>query len=426
LKNFIKTPEARKNDASARNLSIFYATKNHSVYILELLALMNKWRKDVLSPKVENKVPVKTIGITVNPVAGMGGAVGLKGTDGEAILKKAVSLGAKPIAPARAESFLSELQSANGGIRLVVGAGSMGEDGAKNCGFAHTILGERKRETNAEDTREIAGRMLDKGVDLLVFCGGDGTARDIQKAVNMHLPVLGVPTGVKMHSAVFAVNPQAAARVARSFLLGDLPLREAEVMDVDEEAFREGRVSAELYGYVLTPYEPRLIQENKMASPMTESELRNQAAIAIYVIENMKLDVIYIIGPGTTTRTIGDLLDAKKTLLGVDLFCNKAITTHDANEKQILEAIRGKTVQIIVTPIGGQGFIFGRGNQQISPEVIRRVGLDNIVVVATAGKLRSLKGLRVDTCDPNLDEALRSRKLKVMADYKTEYMIRLE
>ena len=184
--------------------------------------------------------------------------------------------------------------------------------------------------------------MADAGVDLLVFCGGDGTARDILKAVNMTLPVLGVPTGVKMHSAVFAVSPQAAARVAMNFLWSGLPLREVEVMDVDEKAFREGRLSAELYGYVLTPYEPHLIQENKMASPLTESELRNQAAIAIYVIENMKTDVIYIIGPGTTTRTIGDLLDEKKTLLGVDLFCNKKIIASDVNEKQILDSNTGK------------------------------------------------------------------------------------
>jgi predicted polyphosphate/ATP-dependent NAD kinase len=159
---------------------------------------------------------------------------------------------------------------------------------------------------------------------------------------------------------------------------------------------------------------------------MTESELRNHAAIGVYIIENMKPDVIYIIGPGTTTRTIGDLLDAKKTLLGVDLFCNKKIVASDVNEKQILEAIRGKTAQIIITPIGGQGFIFGRGNQQISPKVIRRVGLDNIIVVATESKLRSLKNLRVDTGDPKLDDAFRARSLKVVADYKTEYTLPVE
>lgn len=229
-----------------------------------------------------------------------------------------------------------------------------------------------------------------------------------------------------MHSAVFAVNPQAAARVTIRFLYGELPLKEAEVMDVDEKAFREGRLSAELYGYVLVPYEPHLIQANKLASPMTESELRDHAAIGVYIIENMKPDVIYVTGPGTTTRTIGDLLDAKKTLLGVDLFCNKKIAANDVNEKQILEAIDGKPVRIIVTPIGGQGFIFGRGNQQISPKVIRRVGLDNIIVIATEGKLRSLKALRVDTGDSNLDAAFRKRKIKVVANYKTEYEMQVE
>jgi predicted polyphosphate/ATP-dependent NAD kinase len=162
-----------------------------------------------------------------------------------------------------------------------------------------------------------------------------------------------------------------------------------------------------------------------MASPVTESEMRNQAAIAIYVIENMKTDVVYIIGPGTTTRTIGDLLDQKKTLLGVDLFFDKKLVAKDVNEKQILEKIKGKTTQIIVTPIGGQGFIFGRGNQQISPAVIREVGRDNIVVIAAKGKLRSLKSLRVDTGDSSIDDALRGH-IKVITDYKTERMMRVE
>ena len=208
--------------------------------------------------------------------------------------------------------------------------------------------------------------MVTSGIDLLVFCGGDGTTRDILKAVNMKVPVLGVPTGVKMHSAIFAVNPIAAARVALRFLWGGLPLREAEVMDIDEEAFRAGHLSAELYGYMLSPYEPHLIQGNKLESPVTENEVRNQAAIAIYIIEEMKPDIIYIVGPGTTTRTIADLLDQKKTLLGVDLFQNKKIVASDVNEKQILQSNKRKKAKIIVTPIGGQGFIFGRGNQQIS------------------------------------------------------------
>jgi len=374
----------------------------------------------------ESTHQVKTIGLIVNPVAGMGGAVGLKGTDGKEIVYRARFLGAKPVAPVRAQAFLSELKPAIQDVRLVVGAGSMGEDEAKGSGFIYEVLGESKEETDAEDTMALSKEMADAGVALLVFCGGDGTARDVQKAVGLSLPVMGVPTGVKMHSAVFAMTPQAAARVVTRFLYETLPLREAEVMDVDEKAFREGSVSAELYGYVLAPYEPHLIQVNKIASPMTESELRNHAAIGVYILETMKPDIVYIIGPGTTTRNIVTLLDAKKTLLGVDLFYNRRLVATDVNEKQILERIAGTAAKIIVTPIGGQGFIFGRGNQQISPEVIRRVGLDNIIVVATEGKLRTLSGLRVDTGNPVLDAAIRKHKVKVIADYKTEYLMSVD
>ena len=374
----------------------------------------------------EKPQPMKTLGFIINPIAGMGGAVGLKGTDGNEILKEAIKLGAKPVAPIRAETFLSELKQIGTPVKLIVGAGSLGEDEAKTVGWACKVLGERKDETGAEDTRSTAQMMLEEQVDLLVFCGGDGTARDVLKAVNTNFPVLGVPTGVKMHSAVFAVNPQAAARVAARFLLGDLPLRETEVMDVDEKAFREGRLSAELFGYLLTPYEPHLIQANKLASPLTESELRNQAAIAIYIIEEMKPNIIYIIGPGTTTRTIADLLDANKTLLGVDLYNAKKLVARDVNEMQILEAIRGKPAKIIVTPIGGQGFVFGRGNQQISQKVIRQVGLDNVLIVATDSKLRSLKSLRVDTGDAKLDAAIKKHGFRVITDYKIEQVVQVE
>jgi len=372
------------------------------------------------------KPQTKTIGFIVNPVAGMGGAVGLKGTDGKATLNKAIALGAKPVATERAETFLAELAPAKPHITLLVGAGKMGENQAKKGGFTYKVIGEPKQETTPKDTQDTAKQIAQAGADLLIFCGGDGTARDIQKAVDLKLPVLGVPTGVKMHSALFAISPQAAARVAMRFLWSGLPIREAEVMDVDEQAFREGRLSAELYGYMLSPYEPHLIQGNKMASPMTESEVENQAAIALYIIEQMQPDTLYIVGPGTTTRTIADLLDEKKTLLGVDLIENKKIIAKDVNEKQILQAIKGKTVRIIVTPIGGQGFIFGRGNQQISARVIRQVGIENIVVVATKSKLDRLESLRVDTGDAELDAEFRARGIKVVFDYKRTREIPIE
>jgi len=356
----------------------------------------------------------------------MGGAVGLKGTDGKEILNKAIALGAKPVASAKAEIFLSNLSSAKEHIKFLVGAGEMGQFQAKQLGLTCQVVGEAKTQTSPKDTQIIALQMKESKVDLLVFCGGDGTTRDILKAVGLSVPVLGVPTGVKMHSAVFAITPQAAARVTLRFLFAGLPLREAEVMDVDEQAFREGHVSAELYGYVLSPFEPHLIQGNKMESPITESEIQNQVAIALYVIEEMKPATLYIIGPGTTTRTIGDLLDQKKTLLGVDLFQNKEVMAKDVNEKKLLQAIVGRNAQIIVTPIGGQGFIFGRGNQQISAKVINKVGLDNIIVVATKSKLDRLDNLKVDTGDSKLDSDFRFRGISVISDYKIKREMAIE
>jgi predicted polyphosphate/ATP-dependent NAD kinase len=371
-------------------------------------------------------LPTKTVGFIVNPVAGMGGAVGLKGTDGIAILNQAIALGAKPLAAQRAEIFLAEFAAAKDSLKLIVGAAEMGENEAEKCGFPCKGVGAAKKETSSKDTQSVAKCMVEAGVDLLVFCGGDGTARDVLAAVDLKVPVLGVPTGVKMHSALFAVSPQAAARVAIQYLWGGLPLREAEVMDVDEQAFRQGHLSAELYGYMLSPFEPHLIQGNKMASPMTENELENQAAIAVYIIEEMQPNRIYIVSPGTTTRTIGDLLDQKKTLLGVDLIQNKKIIAKDVNENQILQTIIGKAAKIIVTPIGGQGFVFGRGNQQISSRVIRQVGLDNIVVISTKSKLDKLVSLRVDTGDQELDNQFRTRGVRVVTDYKTTKEMAIE
>jgi len=367
----------------------------------------------------------KTVGFIVNPIAGMGGAVGLKGTDGTEILEKAVSLGAKPVAPARAEIFLKALEPVKEDIMLLVGPGLMGETEAKNQGYDYKVFGEQKTDTKPEDTITVAKTIAAQTVELLVFCGGDGTARDVLKAVDVKTPVLGVPTGVKMHSAVFGIDPKSAARIASQYLYGFLPLWEAEVMDIDENQFRQGRVSARLHGYLISPYEPSLIQGAKMASPMTESELRNQAAMAVYIIEEMQDEVVYVISAGTTTRTIGDLLDQKKTLLGVDIFVNKKIVAKDVNEQQILQVIEGKKTKIIVTPIGGQGFVFGRGNQQISPKVIRKVGKENIIVIATENKMKHLRRLKVDTGDPELDAEF-AGTIKVVTDYKIEKVVKIE
>lgn len=371
------------------------------------------------------KKKVWKLGFIVNPIAGMGGIVGLKGTDGEEVLKKAIELGAKPVAPQRAKETLENLLQIKDRMELITYPHNMGENEARDVSFSPIVIGKIvPGKTTADDTKRAAQELRKLKVELIVFCGGDGTACDIYEAIGTSIPVIGVPTGVKMHSAVFAVNPRAAAEVVIKYLTEGLPLRPAEVMDIDENAFRVGVLSAKLKGYLLVPYEPELVQRAKTASPLIDEEEENKLAIAKYVIENMKPDTIYILGPGTTVKAITDLLGIKKTLLGVDIIKNGKIVAKDVGEKDILKIIRGKKAKIIVTPIGSQGFIFGRGNQQISPKVIKEVGIQNIIVIATRYKLSTFNYLRVDTGDKKLDEELRGY-VRVITDYNEEKIVKV-
>lgn len=238
---------------------------------------------------------------------------------------------------------------------------------------------------------------------------GDGTAQDIFKAINQDVPVLGIPTGVKVHSSCFSINAKAAARIVTKFLWDELPVLEEEVMDVDEKAFRDGILSTELKGYLLVPYEPTLLQESKLVSPRTIDERENQIRTARQVIRNFENDVYYILGPGTTVKTICDLLNIKKSLLGVDIIRNKEIVALDVNENDLLTIINDNPSKIIVSPIGRQGIILGRGNLQISPAVINKVGKENLIIIATHYKISNLPNgcLMVDTRDSVLDSELK-------------------
>jgi len=247
-------------------------------------------------------------------------------------------------------------------------------------------------------------------VDLIVFAGGDGTARDICAAIGDAVPVIGVPAGVKIHSAVYATTPAAAGDVAALYL-HDRPaavkLREGEVMDIDEQAFREDRVSAHLYGYMTVPYARGLTQSAKAGGVAGEERALND--VATEVIAGMEPGVLYIVGPGTTTRTVMTRLGLQKTLLGVDAVVDGALAGGDVTEGELLRLLdEHAEARIVVTVIGGQGHVFGRGNQQISPAVIRRVGRGGVIVIATQTKLLSLEGrpLLVDTGDAALDADL--------------------
>lgn len=352
--------------------------------------------------------PRRTLGLIVNPTAGMGGSVGLKGTDGEEILARARALGAAPIAPARAMEALREILPMRDEVELFTSQGDMGEDEARACGFEPMVVGSaRSGRTTADDTRSDAREMLRRGVSLLLFAGGDGTARDIHEAVRDRLPVLGIPTGVKMHSGVLAINPRTAGSLAVRFLQGKVGVCRGEVMDIDEEAFRHGRLSARLYGYLNIPCDRRMVQNVKIGSVATEREALE--GIAWHIIDGMEDDCLYIVGPGTTTKAIMEKLGLEYTLLGVDVIHRGEIEALDVNESRLMGIVRGDKAKIIVSVIGGQGFIFGRGNQQISPQVIRLVGRENIIIVATESKIVSLKGspLLVDTGDGAVDGMLR-------------------
>ena len=344
----------------------------------------------------------------------MGGRVGLKGTDSMEIVREAMRLGGVPESPGRAITALSQVYRAIENsvtvLEVLAAPGRMGEDEATEAGFAPSVVGTSiGEETSAGDTQRAAEEMVSAGVDLILFAGGDGTARDIFQAIGDRVPVVGIPAGVKMHSAVYATNPRAAGNLVERFLADpNLPLREVEVMDIDEEAFRKGSVSASLYGYMKVPYERHLIQGAKSGSePSDESAAM---AVSREVAGRVEAGYLYVLGPGTTLRSIGRELGVEKTLLGVDLYEDGEIIDRDVTASRIVDAVKGneRKTRIVVTPIGGQGHIFGRGNQQISPAVIRAVGRDAVMVVATTTKLAALRGrpLLVDTGDPEVDDLL--------------------
>jgi predicted polyphosphate/ATP-dependent NAD kinase len=362
------------------------------------------------------------LGFIVNPIAGMGGKVGLKGTDG--VLKEAIARGARPIAPQRAVEFMQKLKESLEGekIEVLTSPGIMGAEEAKTADFTVQILTMKiGRETSAEDTKRAVKLLVDANVDLIVFVGGDGTAKDVFDAMkgSGEVPVLGVPSGVKMYSGIFAVNPSDAANVVLTFSKKQAEITEFEIMDADEKVIRSDTFAVKLYGFLTGPFAPLRMQGSKQVSPETTSEKDNQIAIARFVIEEMHPEATYILGPGTTIKSITELLGIGKTVLGVDIY-RKGKVILDVSEKKILEEkLDWNNTWIILSPIGHQGILLGRGNQQISPEIIKRVGKKRIIVVATKTKLQSIDGgvLRVDTGDDEADNMLRGY-VKVVTDYR--------
>ena len=346
------------------------------------------------------------LGVLVNPYAGLGGSVALKGSDGVQTRDEALRRGAEPQAPARMSRALKALSTVSN-VTVLTWGGDMGENSCRAANVPCTVIGESSMPSNPDDTRAAAAALKAAGAELILFAGGDGTARDLVDAIGLGTPVLGVPAGCKMHSAVYAVNPEAAGSLLAELAGGGLvALESAEVRDIDEAAFREGVVKARHYGELQVPAEARYLQQVKCGGREVEDLVITE--VAAWVADSLEDDTWYLMGSGSTVAVVMEQLGLENTLLGVDLVRNGEVVAADLGARQLLEHIGDAPAKAVITVIGGQGHLFGRGNQQFSPALIRRLGKENIQILATRTKLETLEGrpLLVDSGDAELDKQL--------------------
>jgi len=345
------------------------------------------------------------VGLIVNPVAGLGGAAGLKGSDFPNV--RELTADREPVSPGRARDAMNELARSSNNLVVVAAGGEMGEAAARDARLkVVTVPHPEKKPTTAADTRLAAKAIVKSGAEVLLFVGGDGTAVDIFEAVGASIPVLGIPSGVKMHSGVFALSPRAAASVVRAYLDAASPsVAMGEVLDVDEDLYRAGRILPRLRGMMRVPSGPRLVQPPKGRGMVPDHVQVRMLAEA--VARAMDPESTYVFGPGSTTAAVLESLGIPGTLLGVDVVRNRHLVAGDVDDRALAQAITGDA-KVVVSPIGGQGFVFGRGNQQISPDVLRRAGREGLLIVSTEDKLIGLGGLplRVDTGDRELDGSI--------------------
>jgi predicted polyphosphate/ATP-dependent NAD kinase len=375
---------------------------------------------------------VSKIGFVVNPIAGMGGKVGLKGTDG--VLKQALKLGAKPVAHIKANETINEFILNNSKKDDIIWFACKGEMGGKvlsNLGLKNIeiVYTAPKENTSSEDTKNACKIFLEKNVDLILFCGGDGTARDIYKIVTNKIPILGIPSGVKMHSAVFGVNTVATGKMLNEFVNKRLTVGDAEIMDLDEEKYRKGEWNIKLFGIAKGIVEPTYIQVGKSTfESVSDDEIKDELYEHIFDEIEKNNEYLYLFGSGGTIDYIAEKIGIKNTLLGIDAVFNKKTIGSDLNEEAILNLLKKyPKVKLILSPIGAQGFILGRGNLQLSPEVIKKIGLDNIIVVSTPAKLASTPVIRVDTGDKKLDNMFAEKEfIMVVIGYRLSRVVKIQ
>lgn len=364
------------------------------------------------------------LGLIINPLAGLGGSVGLKGSDG--LAEHALALGAVPMAAARSRQALQPLLALKHRLQIYTVAGEMGQQLCDELGLPyHLCYTPPQFPTTAQDTEQAARAIATQGVDLLLFAGGDGTARNICEVVNDQTTVLGIPAGCKIHSGVYAISPVAAGKLVSKLVQGELvSQQEAAVMDIDESAFRSGVVKARRFGALRIPAELRYVQSVKMAGKESEELVLDD--LAAYVSGLMEPGVRYVMGSGSTVAAVMAELGLPNTLLGVDIVENGQLLAQDVTAAELLRYVQGYPARLIITLIGGQGHVFGRGNQQLSPAVIRAIGRDNILLLATKVKLQQLAGrpLLADTGDPQLDRDLQGL-IPVLTGYNDYVIYRL-
>jgi predicted polyphosphate/ATP-dependent NAD kinase len=347
---------------------------------------------------------LRKVGLVINPIAGYGGPLAWKGTDGRDVPSDAVFWAAR-----RAEEALFVL-GAGWGVMFLTAAGPMGEDVLRKLDLSAVITYSPHVMSTAQDTKAACASFLDSGVELIIFCGGDGTARDVFDAVGNRVPVIGIPAGVKMHSGVFAATPTAAGLLLEDWMLGDVVMVESDIIDVDEVEFRLGRVVHHSYGRLLTPSKAGRLQPPKGQVEAADDE-EDKWEIGLQLKEMVPNGVTVILGPGSTIQVAAKAMGVEKTPLGVDVYQDGVIVAADVDEGMLLELLESaKEAWIVVTPIGRQGFIFGRGNQQISPAVLAAVADAHIIIAATPQKLAMTPLLMVDTGDAGMDERLRGHR----------------
>ena len=378
-----------------------------------------------LSQSTSNNKPKFKLGVVVNPFAGIGGALALKGSDGADIREKALAMGAEKKANEKMAKALSILEALSGQFTVVTASDDMGQTVCESLGIpCEVIYSANVEQTEGEDSERAAKAMVDANVDLLLFAGGDGTARNICSVVGTQVPVLGVPAGCKIHSGVYCVSPSAAGQVVSQMIAGELVSEmDAEVRDIDENAFREGKVIAKHYGEMRVPAELTYVQAVKMGGKEDEALVLDDIAAYVSEIMDDEPDTYFVMGSGSTVGAIMDFLGLDNTLLGVDVVKQGELIASDVTAGELIALTKDKPTKVILTVIGGQGHILGRGNQQLSSAFIRQIGKQNMLVVATKQKLQALNGkpLRLDSSDAALDAEL-AGAFTVITGYKDKVL----